>query len=90
MGKCISGKRASKDIWEDLYEFVLWETDQPYAEEILRSDFARRLFGAHSLTVRYISRIYRQELSHQTIQGQFIISIRGKTLTRLERLPARR
>jgi A/G-specific adenine glycosylase len=66
-------KRAGKDIWEDLYEFVCWETDQPvYAEEILRSEFARSLFGKQSLTVRYISRIYTQELSHQTIQGQFI------------------
>ncbi|HTI07777.1 MAG TPA: A/G-specific adenine glycosylase [Puia sp.] len=66
-------QRTEKDIWEDLFEFVCWETDKEvYPEEILRSDFATRLFGKQSLTVRYISRIYRQELSHQTIRGQFV------------------
>ncbi|HEX9509892.1 MAG TPA: A/G-specific adenine glycosylase [Puia sp.] len=66
-------QRTGKDIWEDLFEFVCWETDKEvYPEEILRSDFARQLFGKQSLTVKYISRIYRQTLSHQTIRGQFI------------------
>jgi A/G-specific adenine glycosylase len=66
-------QRTGKDIWEDLFEFVLWETDKEvYSEEILQSDFVRQLFGRQSLTVRYISRMYRQELSHQTIRGQFI------------------
>ncbi len=66
-------QRTGKDIWEDLFEFVLWETDKEvYSEEILQSDFVRRLFGRQPLAVRYISRVYRQELSHQTIRGQFI------------------
>lgn len=64
-------QRKEKDIWEDLYEFVLWETTQG-VEDIPHSDFARQLFGNQPLTVRYISRVYRQELSHQTIRGQFI------------------
>jgi A/G-specific adenine glycosylase len=76
-GKIYIRQRKEKDIWEDLFEFVLWETDQPvYADDILRSDFARELFGKQtakrSLTVRHISRVYLQELTHQTIQGQFI------------------
>jgi A/G-specific adenine glycosylase len=69
-------QRKEKDIWEDLYELVLWETDEPvYLNEAdaLRSDFVQRVFGRPSLTVRYISRMYRQELSHQTIRGQFIM-----------------
>ena len=68
-------QRKGRDIWEDLYEFVLWETEEPiYFDDIdiLQSDHARQLFGQNLLTVRYISRVYRQELSHQTIQGQFI------------------
>lgn len=68
-------QRKEKDIWEDLYEFVLWERDEPIFFDdidIGQSDVARQLFGGGSLTVRYISRVYRQELSHQTIQGQFI------------------
>ena len=66
-------QRTGKDIWEDLFEFVCWETDKEvYPEEVLRSDFARQLFGKQSLTLKHISRIYRQELSHQTIRGQFV------------------
>jgi A/G-specific adenine glycosylase len=58
-----------------LYEFVLWETDEPAYfnnNRLPESDFLEQLFGRQSLTVRYISKIYRQELSHQTIQGQFL------------------
>lgn len=78
-------QRKGKDIWEDLYEFVLWETDQPvYSGEILHSDFARELFGSQSLTVKHISKLYRQELSHQTIQGQFINIRLDKPLAKLK------
>jgi A/G-specific adenine glycosylase len=68
-------QRITKDIWEGLYEFVLWETDEPAYftdNKLPAADFLRQLFGRQSLTVRYISRVYRQELSHQTIQGQFL------------------
>ncbi len=72
-GKVYIRQRKGKDIWEGLYEFVLLETDRPVPEnELLRTAFAKQLFGKRSLTVRHISKIYRQELSHQTIQGQFI------------------
>ncbi len=68
-------QRTTKDIWEGLYEFVLHETDEPLYfdnDKASRSDLLRQLFGKQPLTVRYISRVHRQELSHQTIQGQFI------------------
>ena len=66
-------QRTAKDIWEGLYEFILFETnDTTGPEDALQSDFIRQLFEGQPLTVRYISRIYRQELSHQTLQGQFI------------------
>ena len=72
-GKVYVRRRKGKDIWEGLHEFVLWETDSPVPEEeLLRTPFATELFGRRSLTVRHISKVYRQELSHQTIQGQFI------------------
>ncbi|HET6254552.1 MAG TPA: A/G-specific adenine glycosylase [Puia sp.] len=64
-------RRTGKDIWEGLYEFILYETTEAaWPEEIL--DFARQLFEGQALTVRYISSVYRQELSHQSLQGQFI------------------
>lgn len=63
-------RRHEKDIWEGLFEFVLLETDS--AIDTLGSDHIRQLFGKQSLTVRNISTVYRQELSHQIIRGQFI------------------
>lgn len=75
-------QRSARDIWESLYEFVLSETDEPvYFDkgDILQSEMVRQLFGRQSLTVKYISKVYRQELSHQTIQGQFItVRLQGK------------
>ncbi|HEV3414880.1 MAG TPA: A/G-specific adenine glycosylase [Puia sp.] len=66
-------RRTGKDIWEGLHEFILYETASPvWPEVLLQSDFARQLFDGQALTVRYISSIYRQELSHQSLQGQFI------------------
>jgi A/G-specific adenine glycosylase len=66
-------RRTGKDIWEGLYEFILYETTEAvWPGEILQSDFARQLFDGQALTVRYISNVYRQELSHQSLQGQFI------------------
>ena len=68
-------RRDAKDIWEGLFEFVLWETVEPAyfsGNALPLSDSLRQLFGQQALTVRYISRVYRQELSHQTIQGQFL------------------
>lgn len=76
-------QRGAKDIWAGLYEFMLHETDEPlYFDkgDVSKSAVLRQLFGRQSLTVKYISRVYRQELSHQTIQGQFItVRLRGKT-----------
>jgi A/G-specific adenine glycosylase len=74
-------QRTAKDIWAGLYEFIPWETDEPQflnPSDVRHSDFTSRVLGDLPLTVRHISRIYRQELSHQTIQGQFItVSITG-------------
>jgi A/G-specific adenine glycosylase len=74
-GEVYIRQRTTKDIWEGLYEFVLWETDEPAYfnnNRLPESDFLQQLFGRQALTVRYISKVYRQELSHQTIQGQFL------------------
>jgi A/G-specific adenine glycosylase len=76
-------ERTGKDIWQGLYEFVLWETNRPVtAEGFSGSRFVRELFGRRKLTVTHISRLYRQELSHQTIEGCFIT-------IRLEKPPAK-
>lgn len=66
-------KRTGKDIWENLYEFVLYETEQPLVpdEQIIRP-VLKTIFGKHSLRIKNISPVAHQQLTHQHITGQFI------------------
>lgn len=72
-GSVLIRKRTGKDIWENLYEFVLYESN-----EMLVSDkntlkpILKKLFGNQVMKIRNISPVFRQQLTHQTIAGQFI------------------
>lgn len=65
-------KRGEKDIWENLYEFVLIEKTSPATvEEIVAS--IRELFPKKTnLELESLSDVYKQQLTHQTICGQFL------------------
>ena len=66
-------KRGSKDIWENLYEFVLIEAPEVTDLEQLKKLAAyKALFGKVAYTIQTISKLYSQKLTHQIIQGQFI------------------
>lgn len=72
-GRLYIRKREQKDIWENLYEFVLWETGQLIPQqEISNTDFVKMFFKKQKFDITGISRIYKQQLSHQTISGRFI------------------
>ena len=78
-------QRMGKDIWQGLHEFILLETLDPiWPEKILESDLARQVFDGEALTVKNISRVYRQELSHQSLQGQFITVTLSRPLSNPE------
>lgn len=64
-------KREEKDIWENLYEFVLIETTGPAAlEEIVAS--VRVLFSkGTSLQLESVSNVYKQQLTHQPSVASF-------------------
>jgi A/G-specific adenine glycosylase len=66
-------KRTGKDIWENLYEFVLYESDELLApgEKTLRP-IIKKLLGNQPVQIKNISPVFRQQLTHQTIVGQFI------------------
>ncbi|MEO5995629.1 MAG: A/G-specific adenine glycosylase [Chitinophagaceae bacterium] len=66
-------KRSTKDIWENLYEFVLKESDGELVDDrnSLKS-FLQSLVEQDQVIIHNVSRVYRQQLSHQTIVGQFI------------------
>lgn len=70
--KVLVKKRGEKDIWENLNEFVLIEKTNPVAvEEIVAS--IRELFPmGTSLQLESVTNVYKQQLTHQTICGQFL------------------
>jgi len=66
-------KRAEKDIWQNLYEFILWETGKiiPQAQ-IMQSAFLKKHFGNQGFHIQYISPSFNQILTHQSITGLFV------------------
>jgi len=66
-------KRGVKDIWENLYEFVLIEASSSTEITLLKKLPAfKKIMGNNSFTVESVSKVYSQKLTHQTIHGQFI------------------
>jgi A/G-specific adenine glycosylase len=66
-------QRKEKDIWRNLYEFVLWETGFPIVQpEKPAAEFLRKVLGKNKFIVTGISKMYKQQLTHQTIQGIFL------------------
>ncbi|MCZ8285393.1 MAG: A/G-specific adenine glycosylase, partial [Bacteroidia bacterium] len=63
-------KRTKKDIWQNLYEFYLLETDEPATEDaILNSPALKKLVG--SFGVKKITALKKHILSHQHVFGTF-------------------
>jgi A/G-specific adenine glycosylase len=63
-------KRTANDIWQNLHEFLLHESTSP--EPLAHNDYLNEVFGGQTYSVLSKSRIYVQQLTHQTIHGQFI------------------
>ena len=76
-------KRIQKDIWQNLYEFVLEESSAPIIHSFEDCRFVEKIIGKHAYTISSISKMYRQQLSHQYINGQFIVITVKKELTSL-------
>ena len=72
-GKVYVRKRGPKDIWENLYEFMLEETSQAIATDKITSlPSFKKLIGKNKFEIIAVSKDFRQQLTHQTIHGQFI------------------
>lgn len=66
-------KRTANDIWKDLYEFILIETEQRTAiETIIRKAESKGLLKKNTYKIEYISPEHSQLLSHRRIRGRFI------------------
>jgi A/G-specific adenine glycosylase len=65
-------KRIAKDIWINLFDFPLIETDKQLSEEeFLSSDAWRKFIGKNKYSVKAISGIHKHILSHQHIFARF-------------------
>ncbi|MCW3462214.1 A/G-specific adenine glycosylase [Chitinophaga nivalis] len=66
-------KRTENDIWQNLHEFILIETDEPTDITHLQAAPAfQNIFKSSPGTVENISAPFKQQLTHQTIHTRFI------------------
>ena len=65
-------QRTGKDIWENLFEFVLFESPAAVEDITVKLPFLKKLVNGQTCQIESISRMYRQQLTHQTIHGRFV------------------
>jgi len=66
-------QRTGKDIWQDLFEFLLIETTSANnSKRILKEAEKKKLLTSGGYELISISPLFKQQLSHQLIAGQFI------------------
>lgn len=66
-------KRSGQDIWQNLYEFPLFEENEFSAvSEFMQKKSVRSLLPEHSTKHVPPLRTYRQQLTHQTIYARFL------------------
>jgi A/G-specific adenine glycosylase len=66
-------KRVSKDIWANLFEFILHESSNESEQSFaLKPESIKALLGVNHFIIQSVSPFFKQELTHQTISGQFV------------------
>jgi len=72
-GKLLVNQRQNHDIWQDLFEFYLLETEEQvkWDEKSVRQ-WLKEQIGIRKAEIKEISPLQKQELTHQQIKGQFI------------------
>lgn len=73
-------QRIEKDIWQDLYEFPLIETEKEIDKKnILKQAEKNKWVHKGKYELLAVSPLFKQQLSHQLIAGQFIkLKLKGK------------
>jgi A/G-specific adenine glycosylase len=65
-------QRMEKDIWQNLFEFVLIETERLKSEkEIMNSREFKFIFKKRKIRIEKISESFSQKLTHQIVTGRF-------------------
>ena len=65
-------KRTQKDIWQNLHEFYLEERSKQTDADELVSGIMQKLNAGKGSLITAVSKMYKQQLTHQTIHGCFI------------------
>ena len=66
-------KRTAKDIWQNLYEFVLIESKKLLNEnELIETKEVSNLLNSEDFQILSVSGIQKQRLTHQLISARFI------------------
>ncbi len=66
-------KRVEKDIWKNLYEFPLLETEtQMDSKKLLKQEGFSKFFSNQFYGIQKVSDSYVQQLTHRSIHAQFI------------------
>jgi A/G-specific adenine glycosylase len=66
-------QRIAKDIWQHLYEFPLVETGEEIdRNKMIRLALKKGWLEKNTYEVNRVSPVFRQQLSHQLITGQFL------------------
>lgn len=76
-------KRIENDIWQNLHEFVLFDSPKPVKDTVIHQSFLKKLFKKDLYKIRHISGLYKQQLTHQNIFGQFILVMAEKEIPSL-------
>jgi A/G-specific adenine glycosylase len=71
--KILVNKREGKDIWQNLHEFYLVETpEKPLWNFDKIEEYLFTQFEIKNALIESVSAFYSQQLTHQSIKGQFI------------------
>jgi len=75
-------KRVQSDIWKNLYEFILIESNSDISlNKIFSKAEKEKILNKNSYKIISISPVYSQQLSHQKIMGRFIrIALKKETI----------
>lgn len=78
-------KRAKKDIWQGLYEFLLIETDKKLKpEQLLKSKELKQISSLKNIVLKSVSHQYKHVLSHQNLHTIFyLIDLKTPLKTKL-------
>jgi A/G-specific adenine glycosylase len=72
-GQIALRQRTGKDIWQNLFEFILIESSSILDEKELVEELSnQKWLERNDFEIVYVSPVFKQQLSHQLIEGRVI------------------